>query len=229
MFLVVLVAAVGVWVAQLAQPRELAPLPEATKQQFFGDSNALAELDKIEVKGRAPKTGYSRQQFGDGWGKTNGCSVREVILVRDLTDEKVDDKCRVQSGTLADPYTGKIIQFQRGQETSQLVQIDHVVALSDAWQKGAQQLSPAQREQFANDPLNLLAVDGPANQVKGDGDAATWLPANKSFRCQYVARQIAVKFKYQLWVTSNEKSAMQRVLASCPDQSLPAASLTQRV
>lgn len=136
-------------------------------------------------------------------------------MARDLTDEKVDDKCRVQSGTLNDPYTGKIIQFQREPETSQLVQIDHVVALSDAWQKGAQQLTPEQRVQLANDPLNLLAVDGPANQAKGDGDAATWLPENKSFRCQYVARQIAVKRKYHLWVTDTEKQAAEQIIVNC--------------
>lgn len=213
--LTMIVAAVGVWAAQLAQPQDLAPLTQATQQQFFGDSDALAELEKVEIKGRAPKTGYSRKQFGDGWGKIDGCSTREVILARDLTDKKVDDKCRVQSGELNDPYTGKTIQFQRGPETSQLVQIDHVVALSDAWQKGAQQLTPEQRVQLANDPLNLLAVDGPANQAKGDGDAATWLPENKSFRCQYVARQIAVKRKYHLWVTDTEKQAAEQIIVNC--------------
>ena len=182
---------------------------------MFGDSNAQAELAKLEVKGRAPKTGYSRKQFGDGWGKIDDCSTREVILARDLADEKLDNKCRVQSGRLDDPYTGKTIQFQRGKETSQRVQIDHVVALSDAWQKGAQQLPPEEREKLANDPLNLLAVDGPANQAKGDGDAATWLPANKPFRCQYIERQVAVKRRYRLWVTSAEKDAMARILSSC--------------
>ena len=217
--LTMIVAAVGVWAAQLAQPQDLAPLTQATQQQFFGDSDALAELEKVEVKGRAPKTGYTRKQFGDGWGKIDGCSVREVILARDLTDEKVDDKCRVQSGALNDPYTGKIIQFQRGPESSQLVQIDHVVALSDAWQKGAQQLASEQRVQLANDPLNLLAVDGPANQAKGDGDAATWLPENKTFRCQYVARQIAVKRKYQLWMTEAEKQTTRQILQQCQSAS----------
>ena len=174
-------------------------------------------MEKIEVKGRAPKTGYSRKQFGNGWGKINGCSVREVILARDLTDEKIDEKCRVLSGVLNDPYTGQVIQFQRGEKTSSKVQIDHVVALSDAWQKGAQQISPEEREKLANDPLNLLAVDGPANQAKGDGDAATWLPSNKSFRCQYIARQVAVKRKYRLWVTEAEKSAMSGILEKCTE------------
>lgn len=217
--LTMIVAAVGVWAAQLAQPQDVVPLTHATQQQFFGDSDALAELEKVEVKGRAPKTGYTRKQFGDGWGKIDGCSVREVILARDLTDEKVDDKCRVQSGALTDPYTSKTIQFQRGPETSQLVQIDHVVALSDAWQKGAQQLTSEQRVQLANDPLNLLAVDGPANQAKGDGDAATWLPENKTFRCQYVARQIAVKRRYQLWMTEAEKQTTRQILQQCQSAS----------
>jgi hypothetical protein len=102
------------------------------------------------------------------------------------------------------------------------VQIDHVVALSDAWQKGAQQLTRAQRIQLANDPLELLAVDGPANQQKADGDAATWLPSNKAFRCQYVARQVAVKQKYTLWVTDAEKQAVADILKDCPNEPLPA-------
>jgi len=96
-----------------------------------------------------------------------------------------------------------------------------VVALSNAWQTGAQQLTRQKRIELANDPLELLAVDGPTNQAKGDGDAATWLPPNKAFRCQYVARQIAVKVKYTLWVTSAEKQAMQRVLSDCANQRVP--------
>ena len=212
--LVAAVAGAAAWAMQLQQS-QIAPTSPSMQRQLFGDSNAQAELAKLEVKGRAPKTGYSRKQFGDGWGKIDGCSTREVILARDLADEKLDDKCRVQSGRLDDPYTGKTIQFQRGKETSQRVQIDHVVALSDAWQKGAQQLPHKERKKLANDPLNLLAVDGPANQAKGDGDAATWLPANKPFRCQYIERQVAVKRRYRLWVTSAEKDAMARILSSC--------------
>jgi hypothetical protein len=125
------------------------------------------------------------------------------------------------SGTLNDPYTGSVVAFTRGETTSQAVQIDHVVALSNAWQTGAQTLTHEQRVAFANDPLELLAVDGEANQQKSDGDAATWLPANKTYRCQYVSRQIAIKAKYQLWVTAAEKEAMLRVLQECPGQRLP--------
>lgn len=183
---------------------------------------ALDVLQGLFVKGRAPKTNYTRQQFGDGWATTAGCDTRNIILHRDLTATVLDKSCNVTAGVLDDPYTGKTIQFQRGARTSGDVQIDHVVALSDTWQKGAQQLSKEQRIALANDPLELLAVDGPANQQKSDGDAATWLPSYKPFRCQYVARQIAVKQKYSLWVTQAEKDAMTNVLKSCPGQQLPA-------
>ncbi len=186
-----------------------------------GNGEALAALEALPVKGRAPKTGYARSQFGAGWATTSGCDTRNIILARDLKQAVVSGNCKVTSGQLDDPYTGKRITFQRGSGTSTAVQIDHVVALSNAWQTGAQQLSSEQRQQLANDPLELLAVDGPANQQKGDGDAATWLPSHKPFRCQYIARQIAVKRKYHLWVTTGEKAAMQRVLATCPGQGVP--------
>jgi len=106
-------------------------------------------------------------------------------------------------------------------KTSNAVQIDHVVPVSDAWQKGAQQLSSQTRYNFYNDPLNLLAVDGPSNESKSDSDAASWLPPNKSFRCSYVARQIAVKYKYHLWVTQAEHDAMASVLGTCPGKLAP--------
>lgn len=180
---------------------------------------AIEALESLPVKDRAPKTGYAREQFGNGWGKTNGCSTRDIILYRDLTNPTLDGACKVVSGILQDPYTGTEIQFSH--VNSAAVQIDHVVALSDAWQTGAQQLTIEQRKQLANDPLELIAVDGPANQQKSDGNAATWLPKNKAFRCEYVARQIAVKSKYSLWVVEAEKAAMARVLGGCRDQALP--------
>ncbi len=198
-----------------AQPGVTAPVTSTS-------SAALTVLDTLAVKGRAPKTGYARTQFGDGWASINGCDTRNRILHRDLSDVVEGDDCKIVSGTLNDPYTGKVIIFQRGETTSALVQIDHVVALSNAWQTGAQGLSLERRVELANDPLELLAVDGEANQKKGDGDAATWLPSNKAFRCQYIARQIAVKQKYNLWVTPPEKQAMQGVLSKCPEQALPA-------
>lgn len=182
---------------------------------------ALAKLAALPVKGRAPKTGYSREEFGPAWADVdrNGCDTRNDMLRRDLevTAYRSGSRdCVVATGVLFDPYTAARIEFVRGNGTSAAVQIDHVVALSDAWQKGAQQLSPERRLAFANDPLNLLAVDGPSNNKKGDGDAATWLPPNNAYRCAYVARQVSVKAGYGLWVTLAERDAMVRVLSACP-------------
>lgn len=188
-------------------------------------TKAIDLLATLSIKGRAPKTGYDRAQFGQAWLDVdrNGCDTRNDILKRDLTGITYTNSvpCKVQTGTLADPYTGKTISFVRGSGTSSAVQIDHVVALSDAWQKGAQQLTAEQRTAFANDPLNLQATDGPTNQQKGDGDAATWLPPNKPFRCEYVARQISVKATYGLWVTQAEHDAMARILGDCSGQLAP--------
>ena len=188
-------------------------------------TKAIDLLATLPIKGRAPKTGYDRAQFGQAWADVdrNGCDTRNDILKRDLTGITYTNSvpCKVQTGTLADPYTGRTISFVRGSGTSTAVQIDHVVALSDAWQKGAQQLSIEQRTAFANDPLNLQATDGPTNQQKGDGDAATWLPPNKAFRCEYVARQISVKATYGLWVTQAEHDAMARILGDCAGQLAP--------
>ncbi len=183
---------------------------------------AVDVLDKLPVKGRAAGNDYDRNVFGQAWLDVdrNGCDTRNDILRRDLAGARFGEgsRCRVAAGSFQEPYTGRRVEFQRGPESSKAVQIDHVVALGDAWQKGAQQLTAVQRQHLANDPLNLVAADGQANQDKGASDAATWLPPNKAFRCHYVARQISVKAAYGLWVTPAEKEAMKRVLEACPGQ-----------
>ncbi|QCB51792.1 DUF1524 domain-containing protein [Rhodococcus sp. PAMC28707] len=204
----------------------LAPVPAALAVENADGANAaLTLLATLPIKGRAPKTGYDREMFGQAWtddvtveGGRNGCDTRNDILRRDLTAITVkpgSNGCAVQTGTLADTYTATTISFVRGTDTSSAVQIDHMVALSNAWQTGAQQLDPATRANLANDPRNLQAVDGPANQQKSDGDAATWLPSNTAYRCTYVARQVEVKAAYGLWVTQPEHDAITRVLGDC--------------
>ena len=187
---------------------------------------ALAVLETLPVKGRAPKTGYSRAEFGQSWADVdrNGCDTRNDILKRDMTSVIYKTRtrnCVVLSGTLIDRYSGEMINFVRGDVSSMEVQIDHVVALSNSWQTGAFKLSIAQRTALANDPLNLFAVKGRLNLQKSDGDAATWVPPLKSFRCAYVAQQIAVKAKYSLWIVAPEKTAMLAILAQCPTQLVP--------
>ena len=185
--------------------------------------DALAALNNLEVKGRAPKTGYARSQFPH-WSDPdrNGCDARNDTLKRDLTNitYKVGTRdCKVIAGQLLDPFSGKVITFST---TKVVIDIDHVVALSNAWQTGAAYFDKNKRSQIANDPLNLLAVDSKLNRQKGDGDAATWLPPSKEFRCEYIARQVAVKAKYGLWVTKPEKVAIDKILSTCVGQKLPA-------
>ena len=186
---------------------------------------ATVVLETLLVKGRAPKTGYSREAFGPSWADTdyNGCDTRNDMLRRDLggvTVKRGTHGCVVLEGVLVDPYSGEEVRFIKG-ESSDLIHIDHVVSLSNAWQTGMFQRGPEERRIFANDPLNLLAVQGWLNQQKGDGDAATWLPPRKGYRCVFVARQIAVKAAYSLWLTPPEKQAMLRILRLCPEQTLP--------
>ena len=181
---------------------------------------AAAVLARLPVKGRAPMTGYGRERFGPPWldEDENGCDTRDDVLARDLVRRRQEpgSSCVVVSGDLADPYTRQRIRFVRGD--GDLVDIDHVVALGNAWATGAFRWSPGKRLALANDPANLLAVDASANRSKGDADAATWLPPNKAFRCGYVARQVSVKARYGLWVTPAERSAIARVLARCPGE-----------
>ncbi len=200
---------------------------DKSKDVAAPSGSALKELDSIPVKGRAPETGYSRDEFGPAWADTdhNGCDQRNDILRRDLTDETFKagtHGCVVMSGTRNDPYTGRTIAFRKSAATA--IQIDHVVALQNAWVTGAYHWTEAKRESLATDPLNLVAVDGSTNESKGSGDAATWLPPHKSYRCAYVARQVAVKAKYGAWMTKAEKAAIRTVLTTCPKQPLPAAA-----
>lgn len=203
------------------ESESVAPTPEVT-ESAQSSAGLLAQLASLEIKGRAPKTGYDRDLFGRSWIDVdrNGCDTRNDILARDLADvtfRSGTNNCVVESGTVIDPYTGTEFAFVKSSSGGGM-DIDHIVSLSDAWQKGAQQWTADTRKQFANDPLNLVATDAGVNRSKSDSDAASWLPPNKQIRCSFIARQVAVKSAYQLWVTQAEYDAMSRVLTNCPDQ-----------
>lgn len=207
-----------------------APAPDESDQpdrpeQESGSGEYRALLSDLEVKGRAPMTGYDRDLFGQAWsddvtvpGGHNGCDTRNDVLRRDVAEAQIREGtfgCLVESGTLTDPYSGEVIDFERGDNQ---VHIDHVVPLADAWAKGAQQLDDETRRNFANDPANLLAVGARVNQQKSAGDAATWQPPQRGFRCDYARMQIEVKHSYGLWVTAAERDALERELGRCDDQ-----------
>lgn len=189
-------------------------------------TEVVAALRSLPARSDEEVPDYRREAFGTRWADTdhNACDTRNDILARDLARPVFrpgTHDCVVTSGTLAEPYTGHTIEFVRGEGTSDLVQIDHVVALADAWRSGAWQWELGAHQEFANDPLNLLAVDGAANQEKEAARADQWLPPDNDFRCPYVARQIAVKSAWGLSVTDSERDAMADVLGDCPDQALP--------
>ncbi len=201
-------------------PTSSAPAPAPLGPAY---DTARATLQRLPVKGWDRVTDFSRYRFGEAWSDDvnvefghNGCNTRDDILRRDLAELVVrPGTCYAQSGVLHDPYTGQTIAFTRGPNTSDAVQIDHLVSLSDAWYKGAREWHDQRRRDFANDPRNLLAVGGQVNFDKAFRDATAWLPPNEAFRCEFVARQIDVKATYGLWLSSNEKRAMEDVLARC--------------
>jgi hypothetical protein len=179
---------------------------------------ALVIIDEIRVAGRGPKTGYSRDEFGTAWTDNikaglfahNGCDTRNDILKRDLaavTFRAKTKDCVVITGTMdPEPYTSKPFTFEKAKASA--LQIDHMIPLSLAWQMGAARWDKDKRVAFANDPLNLLAADGPANGSKGDSSPASWLPKNKAVRCAYSLRIAQVSLRYDVPLTQADKDTM---------------------
>ncbi|WP_092968385.1 HNH endonuclease family protein [Agromyces sp. CF514] len=179
------------------------------------------DLAALVVAGPGSTTPYDRDLFGAAWADVdgNGCDTRNDVLIRDLVDiafRADSNGCIVRTGTLHDPYTGAVISFVRGPDTSEAVQIDHVVPLSYAWQHGASTWTDVQRTAFANDPANLSAVDGPANQSKSDSGPAEWMPPQGGYACTYVDRFAGVLLAYGLTVSPADYAAMTTVDAGCP-------------
>lgn len=215
---ILLAIAVGCWI-YFRGPA--ASVPPALGTPAY--DHARADAKRLPVTGWDGRNDFRRAAFGEAWSDDvdvelghNGCNTRDDILRRDLTDLVIrPGTCYAQSGTLHDPYGGSVIAFTRGPATSDAVQIDHVVALSDAWYRGARDWAPQRRRDFANDPRNLLAVSAKDNFDKAFRNAASWLPPNEAFRCEFVARQVEVKTAYGLSVSAKERDAMLTVLAGC--------------
>lgn len=214
------------------------PAPTLTADSLAGSApaaatagTALAALDSLLVHDRVTTPEYVRDAFGAAWADVdaNGCDTRNDMLARDLIEIQRKDSCVIASGTLQSRYTDATVTFIRGAGTSSKVQIDHVVALKDAWETGAYALTAGQRLQLANDPLNLQAIEGSVNASKSASNASEWLPPATGYRCTYVARQVSVKKTYGLWVTAAEKNAIAAVLASCPGQPSFTSTLTSPI
>lgn len=180
-----------------------------------------------EIPQRMRGNDYRRAAFGESWtdetsapGGHNGCDTRNDILDRDLIDKTyvAISRCptAVATGTLRDPYTNATVPFLRGNQTGAAVQIDHLVPLALAWDLGARTWTDEMRERFANDPANLLAVDGPTNQDKGDKQPSLWMPPNAAFHCQYAMQYIEVLRGYQLPVDAPSAPVLRQAAQTCP-------------
>ncbi|KXP00643.1 HNH endonuclease family protein [Tsukamurella pseudospumae] len=217
-----LFVAVGVYRDRSAA--EPAPGPAAPSAQV-SDGAPLAGVRIVAARERAPQA-YRRAAFGEAWTDDqsaqlghNGCDTRNDVLDRDLTDKTFvrTSACpnAVATGTLVDPYSGTTMRFERGAKTSAKVQIDHIVALAYAWDMGAWSWDDAKRTAFANDPRNLVAVDGPANENKRDSPPGRWMPANERFHCQYARQFSSVAREYGLSVDRASAAVVEQAVATC--------------
>ncbi|MGI5240086.1 HNH endonuclease family protein [Dactylosporangium sp. CA-139066] len=198
------------------------PPPAATPTTSVAPAKArvadlVAEVYQLPIVDAPVTAAYARDRFGPAWSDTdgNGCDTRNDVLRRDLQSVVTapgDPACTVVGGVLTDPYGGSTVTFEKG-VTSDQVEIDHVVALADAWRSGASAWTDERRLQFANDPRELQATTVQQNRAKGDANAADWLPATG--RCAYVARQVEIKSAYGLSVTTAERDAFVATLTSC--------------
>lgn len=221
----VLTVVVAVQVLMAAGEREVAAQAAGDPPTVEPGTDVLAGIAVVPTRIRG--FDYHRAAFGDAWddfndapGGRNGCDTRNDILNRDLVDTTLVaiKRCpnAVATGTLHDPYTNAVVSFVRGNQTGASVQIDHIVPLALAWDLGARGWDDAKRKRFANDPANLLAVAGKANQDKGDGEPAVWMPPNVAFHCQYAMQFIEVLRGYQLPVDEPSVPALRAAAATCP-------------
>lgn len=180
----------------------------------------LVALDGLSVVEGESEMPYDRALFGQRWADVdrNGCDTRNDVLRRDLTalELKADTNgCKVLAGALKDPYSGEDIAFVYGEDTSRLVQIDHIVPLSWAWRHGADAWTTEQRTEFANDPLNLQATTESMNQSKGDSGPSRWLPAQESVYCGYAERFVQVLAKWELGIGALDRAVVRGILIEC--------------
>lgn len=182
-------------------------------------ARAEAAVATLRIVEPLPLDDYDRDFFGPAWQKLepHPCDTRNEVLETWLTDLTMGEnhECSVESGSFIDPYTGHYIEFFRGPETSAEVHIDHVVALADAWRKGASQWSSSAAQAFANDPLNLIPTQGWVNEEKGADDAAEWMPHNEGFWCFFAVQQVLVKDKYDIGVSDAELAELESALGTC--------------
>lgn len=120
------------------------------------------------------------------------------------------DGCYVSMSTWHDPFSGKT--FTRASD----LDVDHIVPLKWAHDNGGYAWNRERKEEFANDPINLLAVDDGLNSQKRAQPPTAWMPPNHYFRCEYLDLWLKVLKKYDdLRMHPAEKRIFSRQLRAC--------------
>lgn len=179
---------------------------------------ALSLLGRLVTKAEHG-AGYSRSKFqlwidADG----DGCDTRdEVLIAESRKPVRIGSGCRIYGGKWYSAYDGK---WTTNPST---FDIDHVVALKEAWDSGAWSWTRARRRAYANDlgsGRSLRAVSAVSNRSKSDRDPAQWLPPRSSFRCTYATQWVATKVRWHLAVNKAERRALRNILVSCPARTI---------
>lgn len=173
-----------------------------------GSPASSSDLADLKVAKAGSASGYDRSKFPDDDANANGCATRDDVLARDLSGVGKRGPCRVTSGTLHDPYTGRTVSGPGG------VRVDHVVPLRTAWRSGAADWDQAKRTRFANDPDTLLAVGAGAARDRDERGPGSWGPGRR-YQCAFAQRYVTVARDYDLTVTKKEHDALTRMLGRC--------------
>ncbi len=189
--------------AQKAEP--------STGSRSRGGNLASTLLTRLRVSAEVV-AGYDRDLFYH-WADLGACDVRELVLAR---QDRRDGRCGSESGRWFSVYDG-VTTTDPGD-----FDVDHMVPLAEAWASGARGWPKARRDDFANDlgSYSLIAVSASSNRSKSDRDPAEWMPDNENFACPYVARWIAVKFRWRLSVDGREEAFLKNALSACPPAAL---------
>ncbi|MGW1279241.1 HNH endonuclease family protein [Streptomyces tsukubensis] len=188
-----------------------APAAQAAPPTPVSAATARTYLGQLAERPEGSGSGYSRDLFPHWITQSGTCNTRETVLKRDGTGVVQDGSCAAVSGSWYSEYDGATWSAASD------VDIDHVVALAEAWRSGADAWTTTQRRTFANDLARpqLIAVTDNVNQAKSDLDPAEWLPPRTAYRCTYARMWVQVKHHYQLSVDTAEKNALAAVLNGC--------------
>ena len=149
----------------------------------------------MRVCSERPREGYDRDHYGTGYR-----NLEDDIIAALPATMKAD-------GQVYTPYS--CIAFDITPSGTAATDIEHIVALAEAHDSG---IADDQRRDIASDLDNLTIADPTVNRSqKGARDAAEWMPTHHG--AWFAERVIQVKLEYGLTVDSDERDALEALLA----------------